>query len=114
MFTHVLLEINVGKLVAVDPHLAVSSVQVVIVLADIDHIAANLLDPHGVAVVTVHPDSHRVHFGCRAGGDTCTYGVIYPLVGVTLTAPIGHVSIGLIDFPGCITDAFTVVHTPAV
>src|SRR6476646_393942 len=40
--------------------------------------------------------------------------IIIPLVGVTYTTPVRHVSSAFGNFPGRVTDTFTVIHTPVV
>src|SRR6476469_9282355 len=87
---------------------------IVVVLTDINGVTADTFDPHSVAKGSDIPDGDRMDFRRRAGWDAGGPGIARPLVGITTAAPVRHVAEGLVNFPGGITDAFAVVHSPAI
>src|SRR5476651_1441766 len=89
---------------------------IIVILANVNRttISADTLYPHCVAKGTDIPNSNRVDLRHTTGSYAIALGIARPLVGITYAAPVRHVAKCLLDFPGCIADAFTVIHTPCV
>src|SRR4051812_6574976 len=87
---------------------------VVVVLADVDSIARYSLYPHRVAKGADVPDCYRMWLRYSSGWNTGSLSASRPLVSIAMAAPVRHVAIGLVDFPGGIADTFAVIHSPAV
>src|SRR3990167_10543566 len=65
-------------------------------------------------IIAIVANCHVTGSGSTTYGYAFSPSVVVPFVGVTAAAPIWHVAPTLMNFPGCITNAFAVIHTPGI
>src|SRR5689334_17758420 len=82
----------------------------IVVLADINSVSTDSLDIHSMSIRAPICYCYVTDMWSLA----LIAGVVWPLVGISTSAPIRHESSALGNFESSIANTFSVIHSPAI